>query len=106
MASVPNFLEGMKDIFGARLSDADLRIVEDKLPSISKNKEANLAILDVMQRAAERSIKLEKVAEDVLEKKGVPFRSGKLRHLGYERDVMKAFNGDGGSRPPLTEIFE
>lgn len=91
LASIPEFLEGRKEIFGVRLSDADLAILQDKLPDIGKNKEANLAILNLMKKAAERSIKLEKVAKDVLEKKGLPYRSGKLRPLGYEGEVYKAF---------------
>lgn len=92
LASVPEFLEGRKELFGVRLSDADLRLLQDKLPEIGKSKEANLAILDLMKRAAERAIKLEKISEDVLEKKGIAFRSGRLRPLGYEREVMKAFD--------------
>lgn len=91
LASIPEFLEGRKELFGVRLSDADLRLLQDKLPDIDKSKEANLAILKLMKKAAEKSIKLEKVAQDVLEKKGLPYRSGKLRPLGYERDVMNAF---------------
>ena len=91
LASIPEFLEGRKELFGVRLSDADLRLLQDKLPDIGKNKEANLAILKLMKKSAEKSIKLEKVSQDVLEKKGLPYRSGKLRPLGYERDVMNAF---------------
>lgn len=92
LSSIPDFLEGRKELFGVRLSDADLRLLQDKLPDIGKSKEANLAIFDLMKRAAERAIKLEKTAEEVLEKQGLPYRSGKLRPLGYEREVMKAFN--------------
>jgi hypothetical protein len=92
LASVPEFLEGRKELFGVRLSDADLEILQDKLPDIGKSKEANLAILDLMKRAAERAIRLQKVSEDVLEKKGRSYRGGKLRPLGYEREVIKAFD--------------
>jgi hypothetical protein len=92
LASIPEFLEGRKELFGVRLSDADLRLLQDKLPDIGKSKEANSAILNLMKKAAEKSLKLEKVAQDVLEKKGLPYRSGKLRPLGYERDVMNAFD--------------
>jgi hypothetical protein len=91
-ASIPEFLEGRKELFGVRLSDADLKLLEDKLPHIGKSKEANLAILDLMKRAAQRALQLEKVSQDVLEKKGVQRKGGKLRPLGYEREVMKAFD--------------
>lgn len=86
-----DFLEGTKEIFGVRLSDRDVGIVENKLPEIGKSKEANLSLLNLIKKSAEKSIKLEKVAQDVLEKKGLSYRSGKLRPLGYERDVMNAF---------------
>jgi hypothetical protein len=92
LASVPEFLEGRKELFGVRLSDADLNLLSDKLPDIGKSKEANLAILNLMKKAAERSIKLEKIAHEVIEKKGISYRGGKLRPLGYEREVMNAFD--------------
>ena len=92
LASIPEFLEGRKELFGVRLSDADLRLLQDKLPDIGKSKEANLAILNLMKKAAERAIKLEDISQDVLEKKGVGRKGGKLRPLGYEREVMKAFD--------------
>jgi hypothetical protein len=92
LASIPEFLEGRKELFGVRLSDADLKLLEDKLPDIGKSEKANLAILNLMKKAAEKSLKLEKVAQDVLEKKGISYRSGKLRPLGYEREVMNAFD--------------
>jgi hypothetical protein len=91
LASIPEFLEGRKELFGIRLSDADLKLLQDKLPDIGKSKEANLAILNLMKKAANKAIKLQKVAGNVLEKKGLSYRSGKLRPLGYERDVMNAF---------------
>jgi hypothetical protein len=108
LSSVPEFLEGRKELFGVRLSDADLRLLQDKLPDISKSKEANLAILDLMKRAAEKSLKLEKVAQDVLEKKGLQYRSGKLRPLGYEREVMKAFEDfeENKQAAPKNNFFE
>ena len=92
LSSVPEFLEGRKELFGVRLSDADLRLLQDKLPDIGKSKEANLAILNLMKKSAQRSLKFQKVAQDVFEKKGLPYRGGKLRPLGYEREVIKAFD--------------
>jgi len=92
LASIPEFLEGRKELFGVRLSDADLKLLSDKLPDIGKSKEANLAILKLMKKNAERSIKLEKISHDVLEKKGINYRGGKLRPLGYEKEVMNAFD--------------
>jgi hypothetical protein len=113
LSSVPEFLEGKKELFGVRLSDADLAILQDKLPDIGKSKQANEAIFNLMKRAAEKSLKLEKISEDVLEKHGlaIPNHPGKLRPLGYEREVMKAFDEfegtrNNGERPSLDEIFK
>jgi hypothetical protein len=92
VGAIPEFLEGRKELFGVRLSDADLKILQDKLPDIGKSNAANLAILNLMKKAAERSLKLEKVSRNVLEEKGIPYRGGKLRPLGYEGQVMRAFD--------------
>lgn len=102
--AIPEFLEGRKELFGVRLSDADLRLLQDKLPDLGKSKDANLSILDLMKRAAEKSIKMEKVSQDVLEKKGMPYRSGKLRPLGYERDVMNAFDESEKNENTFTDV--
>lgn len=69
ISSIPEFLEGRKELFGVRLSDADLRLLQDKLPDIGKNKEANLSVLDLMKKSADRALKIEKISQDVLEKK-------------------------------------
>lgn len=104
LASIPEFLEGRKELFGVRLSDADLRLLQDKLPDIGKSKEANLSILNLMKKAAEKSLKLEKTAQEVLEKKGLPYRSGKLRPLGYEREVMNAFDESENNQGTFEQV--
>lgn len=64
-ASIPAFLEGKKEMFGVRLSDADLRVLQDKLPDISKSKEANLAILGIMEKYSEASLLKFKIASEI-----------------------------------------
>lgn len=49
-SNIPYLLEGWKEVFGVRLSDADLKILETKLPSIGKTPEANRAILSVLKK--------------------------------------------------------
>lgn len=80
-ASIPNLLKGAKELFGVRLSDADLRVVQDKLPGLGKDPEANKAILGVLRKYAQLKedrynigLKLKK------DNKG-------LRPLGYEDKV-------------------
>ena len=92
MSAIPEFLEGRKELFGVRLSDADLRLLQDKLPDINKSKEANLQILGLMKKYASRSMLKEQAADTVLEKEGIRSRSGKLRPLNYSSKVEKEFD--------------
>ncbi len=77
-ASIPAFLEGRKELFGVRLSDADLKLLQDKLPDIGKSKEANTAILNIMERAANASILKQKIASEIKKNnkglRGIDFR--------------------------------
>lgn len=91
LSAIPEFLEGRKELFGVRLSDADLRLLADKLPDISKSPEANLALLNLMKKYAQRVILRQEAAESVLQEKGIAVRSGKLRPLGYENAVENKF---------------
>lgn len=72
LASVPEFLEGRKELFGVRLSDADLRLLQDKLPDIGKSKEANLAILNLMKKSAQRALKFQKYLRMSLKRRDCP----------------------------------
>jgi len=77
-AAIPEFLEGKKEIFGVRLSDADLKIVEDKLPDIGNTEEANEMILNMMKKYAEQSMLRFRIGKEIKQKnKG-------LRPLGYD----------------------
>jgi hypothetical protein len=85
-ASIPAFLEGRKELFGVRLSDADLRLLQDKLPDIGKSTEANTAILNLMEKTAQASILKSNIAKDI--KKA----NGGLRPLGFRDEVEEVFN--------------
>ena len=52
LASIPQLLEGWKEVFGVRLSDADLKVIEDKLPSIGKDPEANKVFANIIKKYA------------------------------------------------------
>lgn len=64
-ASIPAFLEGRKELFGVRLSDADLRLLQDKLPDIGKSVEVNKTILGLMKRYSEMSLLRADIAADI-----------------------------------------
>lgn len=91
-SAIPEFLEGRKELFGVRLSDADLRLLQDKLPDIGNSKAANDAILKIMKKYANHSILKETAAENVLESKGLKTRGGKLRPLNYVNEVEKEYD--------------
>jgi hypothetical protein len=91
-SAVPEFLEGKKELFGVRLSDADLKLLQDKLPDIANSKEANREIVRLIKRYAQRAIDKKNVANKVREEKGVKVRQGTLRPLGYENLVEQAFS--------------
>lgn len=64
-ASIPSLIEGMKDLFGVRLSDADLKIVQDKLPGLGKDPSANESILQVIEKYANLAKKRSEIAREV-----------------------------------------
>lgn len=82
---LPYLLEGWKAVFGVRLSDADLRVLQDKLPSIGKSPEANLAVIKIMQKYGKQTQLRSKIARDI-EK-----NNGGLRPPGFRNMVEEAF---------------
>lgn len=85
-ASIPQLLEGWKDIFGVRLSDADLKILEDKLPSIAKSVDANKAVLKILRKYADMTLLRSKIADDLTK------QNNDLRPLGFARKVEERFD--------------
>lgn len=85
MSSIPSLLAGWKEVFGVRLSDADLKILEEKLPDIGKNPEANLAITGIIKKYADRTILRSKIAQDIKEK------NGGYRPMGYANQIEKRY---------------
>lgn len=86
LASIPQLLEGWKEVFGVRLSDADLKLLQDKLPSIGKSPEANKAIVKVLKKYADMTLLRSTIAREIKEKnKG-------LRPLGYADQIEQRFD--------------
>lgn len=84
-ASIPAFLEGRKELFGVRLSDADLKLLQDKLPDITKNEAANRAILELMKKYSQKAITKYQAAKEIKSE------TGGLRPINYaERVTSKA----------------
>jgi hypothetical protein len=64
-SSVPQFLEGMKEVFGVRLSDADLAIVQGKLVDLGKSPEANESILQFFDNMGDLANKKEQISVQI-----------------------------------------
>ncbi len=62
--------EGMKDIFGVRLSDADLAIASSKVMDPSKPVEANLAIAEYWDFLDKMKIEQAKIAQEIKRENG------------------------------------
>lgn len=86
LASIPQLLEGWKQVFGVRLTDADLALLQDKLPSIGKSPEANLAVLNVIKKYGDMTLLRSQIASQIKE------ANGGLRPLGYMDQVEKRFD--------------
>jgi len=89
LSAIPELLEGKKEIFGVRLSDADLRTVQDKIPDIGNSVEANKELLRIAKKYAKRAVLRSEAAETVLNQHGVQTKNGKLRPLNYAQMVEK-----------------
>jgi len=85
LASVPAFLEGRKELFGVRLSDADLTLLQDKLPDISKSAEANKSIMNLMERYSNLATLRYKIGSEIKEK------NNGLRPIGYADKIEQRF---------------
>lgn len=85
-ASIPYLLEGWKEVFGVRLTDADLKLLQDKLPSIGKSAESNMAITKILKKYADLTLLRGKIAKEIKDKnKG-------LRPLGYADKIEERFD--------------
>lgn len=103
-ASIPSLIEGMKDLFGVRLSDADLKIVQDKLPGLGKDEEANEAILQVIEKYANISKERAKIGREIKkENQG-------LRPINYDDEVEERLDswkqGKFGKESARIDVYD
>jgi hypothetical protein len=88
-------ITGAKNDFGVRLSDADLRLVMDKVPSADKTEEANRRIIDFLETYDKMSIEKQKVADRILKE------NGGFAPIDFESRVREEL-----SKSPLAQEFE
>lgn len=75
--------EGMKDMFGTRLSDADLEVVSGKVPSLDKSPEANLAVIEYNEFKDKMIREQRKIADEI------KAENGGLRPLNFTAEIRK-----------------
>lgn len=79
-------VEGQKETFGVRLSDADLNLILQKIATADKNPQANAAILDYMELEEKLKLEKRKIADQIKKQnKG-------LRPLDYESSIRQKLN--------------
>lgn len=84
--AIPQLLEGWKEVFGVRLSDADLKILQDKMPSMGKSPEANRAITKILKKYSDMTLLRGRIAKEIKDNnKG-------LRPLGYADKIEERFD--------------
>jgi hypothetical protein len=86
LSSIPQLLEGWKDIFGVRLSDADLALLENKLPDIGKTPSANKAVLNIIKKYADQTLLRSQIAKEIKNK------NNGLRPLQYEEKIEERYD--------------
>jgi len=85
-ANIPALLEGFKELFGGRITDADLRLIEEKLPSISKSAEANQAITNIIKKYARQDVLKAQIGAEIRKS------NEGYRPLDYSQKVEDRYN--------------
>lgn len=67
---IPTFMENFKQLFGGRITNADLVILEAKVPDMLKSKEANKAVLEILNKYADINIETGDIAREVVKDNG------------------------------------
>jgi hypothetical protein len=69
-STVPTFLEGGRELFGQRLSDADLSVVLGKTVDLGKSPEANESVLKFAEKSAKLQMEKAKIAREITKEYG------------------------------------
>lgn len=92
-ALVLGFLNGEKARFGVRLSDADLKLIQNKMPDISRTKEGNEALLNLRESEAKFKA-LESQAQQAVLKRNKGFTYDFQEQADQELENLLAQNPD------------
>ena len=96
-ANLVDYMEGMRQKFGVRLTDTDLGLVLDKIPDISRTKEGNKLLLALFESQADYEILKKKALQNVM-KKGITLDLEER----YDNELNRMLEED----PELQKGFE
>jgi hypothetical protein len=96
-AALPQLLGGFESIFKRGLTDRDLKLVLDKLPSIGKTKEANLASVQFLRKILDLNDKKYAIAQEIKkENKG-------FRKIDYVDEIERRYEERYGNE--INRLF-
>ena len=92
----------MKNTFGTRLSDADLKLASNKVPDPSKSEEANKKIIEFWRFFDQMNIEKEKIAREVTKE------NGNFRPIDFEEQVQQRLDDRFGdeAQKHVNEVNE
>ena len=97
-ANLINFITGKREQFGVRLTDADLKLIQNKMPDIARTKEGNEAILDLYESDASYREIHQKAYDKVLKEKGFTF--------DFPAQVEEEENKLLSQRPDVQDLYK
>ena len=95
-AAVLPLIEGQKENFGVRLSDADLRLVMQKMATSTKNPDANKTILDWQLLESKLDVEKRKVADKIKR------ANGGFRPLDFDDQIRQSMEEKFGDEIQKT----
>lgn len=104
-ANLLDYMEGQREKFGVRLTDADLRLILDKLPDISRSKEGNELILSLFESQAKYETLKKKALSDVM-KEGVTLDLEERFDNHFEKLLSENPTIENGFRDSVDKLYE
>lgn len=98
ITATKNLYEGVKDMFGIRLSDADLKLIEGMMPDPSKTVEANMAAVDFLEFGAKMKKRAQQIGAEIKN------NNNGFRPLRYADEIRERLDAEFGDQ--LIEHYQ
>lgn len=85
-----NTYEGLKNVFGTRLSDADLKLASTKVPDITKTPEANKKIISFLKFFDQMNVEKQKISDEVVKE------NNGYRPIDFDQQVRERLDSKFG----------